>query len=262
MTTTEPIAEIADALYEARTNLKQIAPPRETFAVESVEAAQRVQDYNTSRWIKQGRRMVGRKIGLTSKAVQEQFGVNEPDFGILWADYAFQDRSTISMRRLMQPRMEAEVAFVMERAIDNPDASLEELLSSIAYTLPAIEIVDTAVANWNIKLFDTIADNASAGGYVLGTSPRKVTDVDLRLGGVVMSRNAVPVSLGVGAACLGHPFNATLWLARKMATLGRPIGEGDIVLSGALSPMTPAEAGDVYSVEIQGFAPLQVAFAS
>lgn len=261
MTTIETITQIADTVFEARNSLKQIKPPRETFAIDSIEAAQQVQDYNTKRWIKQGRRMVGRKIGLTSKAVQEQFGVDEPDFGILWADYAFEDRTTVSMRRLMQPRMEAEVAFVMARAIDNPDATLQELISAIAYALPAIEIVDTAIENWNIKLFDTIADNASAGGYVLGTSPRKVTDLDLRLGGVVISRNAVPVSLGVGGACLGHPFNATLWLARKMASLGRPIGVGDIVLSGALSPMTPAAAGDVYSVEIQGFAPLQVAFA-
>lgn len=258
----EKTVEIADAIYEARHNLKQIKPPRETFAIDSIDEAQKVQDYNTNRWIKLGRRMVGRKIGLTSRAVQEQFGVNEPDFGILWADYAFEDRATVSMRRLMQPRMEAEVAFVMDRAIDNPDATLQELISAIAYALPAIEIVDTAIENWNIKLFDTIADNASAGGYVLGNSPRKVMDVDLRLGGVVMSRNAVPVSLGVGAACLGHPLNATLWLARKMASLGRPIGAGDIVLSGALSPMTPAAAGDVYSVEIQGFAPLQVAFTN
>lgn len=260
MATNDQIAEIADAVHQARTNLKQIKPLRETYALDTFEDAQKVQDYNTDRWIKQGRRMVGRKIGLTSKVVQEQFGVNEPDFGILWADYAFEDRSTISMRQLMQPRMEAEVAFVMERAIDNPEASLQELIAAVAYALPAIEIVDTAIENWNIKLFDTIADNASAGGYVLGTSPRKVTDVDLRLGGAVMSRNAVPVSLGVGAACLGHPLNATLWLARKMASLGRPIGAGDIVLSGALSPMTPAAANDVYSVEIQGFAPVQVAF--
>lgn len=262
MTTIDKAVEIADAIYDARTKLKQIKPPRETFAADSIEQAQKVQDYNTTRWIKQGRRMVGRKIGLTSSAVQEQFGVNEPDFGILWSDYAFDDRATISMRRFMQPRVEAEIAFVMDRAIENPDATLQELISAIAYALPAIEIVDTAIENWNIKLFDTIADNASAGGYVLGTSPRKVTEVDLKLGGVVMSRNAVPVSLGVGAACLGHPFNATLWLARKMASLGRPIGAGDIVLSGALSPMTPVTQGDVYAVEVQGFAPLQVAFAS
>lgn len=259
---TDRTAEIADAIYDARNSLRQIKPPRETFALDSIEAAQDVQDYNTSRWIRQGRRMVGRKIGLTSKVVQEQFGVSEPDFGILWADYAFDDRATVSMRRLMQPRMEAEIAFVMDRTLDNPDVTLQDLISAIAYALPAIEIVDTAIENWNIKLFDTIADNASAGGYVLGTSPRKVTDVDLRLGGVVMSRNAMPVSLGVGAACLGHPFHATLWLARKMVALGKPIGAGDIVLSGALSPMTPVAAGDVYSVEIQGFAPLQVAFSS
>ena len=254
------IAEMADALYRARTDLKQIDPLRGTFSLASVDDAYAIQDRNTERWLAEGRRIVGRKIGLTSKAVQTQLGVDEPDFGVLWADYAFADGEEVDTARFMQPRAEAEIAFVMERAIDDPEASMSDLVAAIAYALPAVEIVDTAIGNWDIKLVDTVADNASGGGFALGTSPRRVTDLDLRLGGAILSRNGAAVSMGLGAACLGHPFNATLWLARKMASLGRPVAAGDIVLSGALGPMVPVSAGDVYTIEIQGFAPLQIAF--
>jgi len=254
------IAEMAEAVYRARTDLKQIAALRDSFALASIEDAYAVQNRNTERWLAGGRRIVGRKIGLTSKAVQAQLGVDEPDFGVLWADYAFADGDTVDTGRFMQPRVEAEIAFVMERAMEDPEASLTDLIAAIAYAVPAVEIVDTAIADWNIKLFDTVADNASGGGFALGTGPRKVTDMDLRLCGAILSRNGAPVSTGLGAACMGHPFNATLWLARKMASLGRPMGPGDIVLSGALGPMVPVTPGDVYVIEIQGFAPLQIAF--
>jgi 2-keto-4-pentenoate hydratase len=134
-------------------------------------------------------------------------------------------------------------------------------MRAVAYAVPAVEIVDSAVADWNIRLVDTIADNASAGGFALGTSPRRITDVDMRLGGAILSRNGQPQSMGLGAACLGHPLNATLWLARKMASLGRPMDAGDIVLSGALGPIVPVAAGDVLAIEIQGFEPFQIGFA-
>ncbi len=257
---TADVQAIADALYRARSDLKQIAPPRETMDLERVEDAQAIQDANTKRWLAEGRRMVGRKIGLTSKAVQAQIGVDEPDYGVLWADYAFTNGDTLPVTRFMQPRVEIEIAFVMERGIDDPNASMTELMRAVGFALPAVEIVDSAVADWNIRLVDTIADNASGGGFALGTSPRKITDVDLRLGGAILSRNGVAESTGLGAACLGHPLNATLWLARKMATLGRPMAEGDIVLSGALGPMIPAGGGDVFGVEIQGFETFQIAF--
>ncbi|MEW5423338.1 2-keto-4-pentenoate hydratase [Amorphus sp. 3PC139-8] len=257
---TANVERIAESLFEARTHLKQVAPPRETMGLTTVAEAQAVQDRNTERWLSAGRRMVGRKIGLTSKAVQAQIGVNEPDYGVLWADYGFSGGDAVPISRFMQPRAEAEVAFVMERAVSDPQASMTDLMRSVAYALPALEIVDSAVANWDIRLVDTIADNASGGGFALGTSPRRITDVDLRLGGAILSRNGVAESLGVGAACLGHPLAATLWLARKMATLGRPLDEGDIVLSGALGPMIPVAAGDVFSIEIQGFEPFQIAF--
>lgn len=257
---TANVERIADSLYEARTQLTQIAPPRETMGLATVAEAQAVQDLNTKRWLAGGRRMVGRKIGLTSKAVQDQIGVDEPDYGVLWADYGFTAGDAVPISRFMQPRAEIEVAFVMDRAVADPQASMSDLMRSVAYALPAVEIVDSAISDWNIRLVDTIADNASGGGFALGTSPRRITDVDLRLGGAILSRNGVADSVGVGAACLGHPLAATLWLARKMATLGRPLDEGDIVLSGALGPMIPVAASDVFSIEIQGFEPFQIVF--
>lgn len=258
---TPSIEAAAEALWAARRDLKPIPPLRETHGLGDPDDAYRVQDVNTVRRLAEGRRLVGRKIGLTSKAVQAQLGVDQPDYGVLWDDFAFSDGDTVATSRFMQPKVEAEVALVMARPVADPAASMTEVVAAVAYALPAVEIVDSAIADWAIGLADTIADNASGGGFALGLSPRKVTEVDLRLGGAVLSRNGRIASTGVGAACLGHPFNALLWLARKMAAIGRPLAEGDVVLSGALGPMVPAAAGDVFSIEIQGFAPLHLGFA-
>lgn len=257
---TATIEDMVEAIWEARSKLRQIPPLRESHGLSRVEDAQAVQDAVTARALADGRRLVGRKIGLTSAAVQAQMGVDAPDYGVLWADYAFASGDEVAMSRFMQPRAEGEIALVMARGISDPEASMTELISAIAYALPAIEIVDTAIADWNIGLVDTIADNASGGGFALGTGPRALAGLDLRLAGMAMSRNGATVSTGVGAACMGHPLNATLWLARKMATLGRPMEPGDVVLSGALGPVVPVAAGDVFTLEIQGFEPLQIAF--
>lgn len=255
------IDEMAEALFWARTELRQIPPLREAMGLATIEDAQAVQEATVRRWLAGGRRLVGRKIGLTSKAVQGQMGVSEPDYGVLWGDYGFAAGDTVDMARFMQPRAEAEVAFLMARRIDDPLAQMPELMRAIAYAVPAVEIVDSAIADWNIRLVDTVADNASGGGFALGPSPRSLDGLDLRLCGMVMSRNGETVSTGVGAACLGHPLSAMLWLVRKMAELGRPVEEGDVVLSGALGPVVPVRGGDVFTIEIAGFQPFQVGFA-
>lgn len=258
---TARIEDMAAAVIAARTDLKQIPPLRETMGLSAIADAQAVQEATTQHWLAAGRRVVGRKIGLTSKAVQAQLGVDEPDYGVLWGDYAFSQGDTVDMARFMQPKAEAEVALVMERGLDDPEAQMADLIRAVGYALPAVEIVDSAIADWNIRLVDTVADNASGGGYALGTSPRKLDGLDLRLCGMVMSCNGAEVSMGLGAACLGHPLNATLWLVRKMAALGRPVVAGDIILSGALGPMVPVRSGDVFTIEIAGFQPFSVGFA-
>ncbi len=255
-------AQVADVIFNARRNGIPVPPVSQTYGVTDAGAAYGIQDINTKRWVGEGRRIVGRKIGLTSKAVQAQPGVSEPDYGMLWGDLAYGDGDIVPISKFMQPRVEAEIAFVMDRAVASPDVTLTELISAVDYAVPSVEIVDSAVADWKITLADTIADNASAGGFALGTSPRKVSDIDLKLAGMLLTKNGAHASLGVGAACLGHPLIATLWLARIMARVGRPLEAGDIVLSGALGPMVPAAAGDHFTVEIQGFSPFSIEFGA
>jgi 2-keto-4-pentenoate hydratase len=261
MSSSDSIAKAAEAIDQARQSGSAIARVSETFGLPDPNAAYAVQETNTKRWLATGRRISGRKIGLTSKAIQTQLGVDQPDYGMLWADRAWLENEPVPTSSLIQPRVEAEIAFVMGRSISSPDAGITELMSAIEYVLPAVEVVDSAIEAWKITLIDTIADNASAAGYVLGTSPRKLDGLDLRLCGMMISRSGEIVSLGTGAACLGNPLNAALWLARKMAEVGSPLSEGDVVLSGALGPMVDAKARDRFHVEIQGFAPFSFEFS-
>ena len=237
-----------------------IAPVRGELDGPTAELAYQIQEINTSHWSAAGRRIVGCKIGLTSKAVQQQLGVDQPDFGVLFADMEVPNGGEVPAARLLQPRAEAEVACVLDRDLTDPDPATSEVLRAIAYVLPAIEIVDSRIQDWKISLVDTIADNASSALYVLGTEPRAASDVDLRLCGMVLTKNDAVVATGAGAACLGHPLNAVRWLAATMVAKGRPLRAGDVVLSGALGPMTAVAAGDLVRAEIAGLGAVSVKF--
>jgi 2-keto-4-pentenoate hydratase len=237
-----------------------IAPVRGSLDGATADLAYEIQDINTRHWSAAGRRIVGRKIGLTSKAVQQQLGVDQPDFGILFADMEVPNGGEVAVSRLLQPRAEAEVACVLGSDLSAADPTVSEVLRAIAYVLPAIEIVDSRIQDWKISLVDTIADNASSALYVLGTEPRATSDVDLRLCGMVMAKNDAIVATGAGAACLGHPLNAVRWLASTMVSKGRALRAGDVVLSGALGPMTSVAAGDVVRAEIAGLGTVSVKF--
>ena len=259
---TKLIESVAAKLRGAAESGKPIAPIREELASGGVAAAYAVQNANTEHALKQGRRLVGRKIGLTSKSVQKQLGVDSPDFGMLFADMAFNDAEEVALGKVMQPKVEAEVAFVLEKDVTHEQATLPDLVSAVAYALPAIEIVGSRIANWDIKLLDTVADNASAGLFVLGAEPRKLDGLDLRLCGMVMELKGEAASVGAGAACLGHPLNAALWLARTMVEVGRPLKAGDVVMSGALGPMVAVKPGDVIDTRINGLGSVRAAFAA
>jgi 2-keto-4-pentenoate hydratase len=239
-----------------------VAPIRDRIDAGDVAAAYRVQDINTGRWEAQGRKLSGRKIGLTAKSVQAQLGVDQPDYGVLFADMEVQDGGEIALGRVLQPKVEAEVAFVISAPLADEQLTMTSLMAAVGFALPAIEIVGSRVSNWDIRIADTVADNASSGLYALGQTPRQLTDFDLRLCGMVMLRNGEPVSVGAGAACLGSPLNATLWLARTMARAGRPLGPGDVVLSGALGPMVAARPGDVFEARINRLGTVSVGFAA
>ncbi|NVK19478.1 MAG: fumarylacetoacetate hydrolase family protein [Methylocystaceae bacterium] len=256
------IQKSADMLWDAWNTNKPTTPIRELLGETDVEAAYAVQEINTKRWLEQGRRLSGRKIGLTSKAVQTQLGVDQPDYGMLFSDMDIPDGEEISFATCHQPKVEAEIAFVMGKDMDDPDVTTTEVMASIEYALPAIEVVGSRVADWNIRITDTIADNASSGLYVLGQTPVKIGDFDPRLCGMVLFNRGEPVSVGAGAACLGSPINSTLWLARVMAKAGRPLKAGDVVLSGALGPMAAVTPGEVYEARIQGLGSVRAAFSA
>ncbi|MBB5374290.1 2-keto-4-pentenoate hydratase [Acidocella aromatica] len=261
MSSQESIRQAADLLFEAARSGKPAAPIRTLLAEGDVEAAYAVQAINTQRAVDAGRRLVGRKIGLTSLAVQKQLGVGQPDYGMLFADMARGDAEEVALSDVLQPKVEAEIAFVLGRDLTEPQLTAADLFRAIEYAVPAIEIVGSRVANWDIRITDTIADNASSGLYVLGSRPVTLKDFDPRLCGMVMEKSGEPVSVGAGAACLGSPLNAALWLAKVMAKLGRPLLAGDTILSGALGPMVGVQPGDVFDVRIEGLGAVRAAFA-
>lgn len=258
----QTIRAAAERLRQAAETGRAIPPLRDELAAGGVPAAYAVQQANTEFWLKQGRRLVGRKIGLTSKSVQKQLGVDAPDFGMLYADMALYDGEDVALGRVMQPKVEAEVAIVLERDLDQPGMSLAEVISATAYAVPAIEIVGSRIENWNIKLLDTIADNASSGLFVLGGEPKRLDGLDLRMAGMVMERRGEPVSVGAGAACLGNPLNAAVWLARTMVEVGNPLKAGDVIMTGALGPMVTVAPGDVIDVRINGLGSVRAVFAA
>ncbi|ABB11300.1 MULTISPECIES: 2-keto-4-pentenoate hydratase [Burkholderia] len=256
----DQIQHVADRLRRAESTGDFIEPLHRANAALSIDDAYAIQQLNIQRRISAGSRRVGCKIGLTSAAVQKQLGVDQPDFGVLLDDMAYGDQETVPWSALSQPKIEAEVAFVMGRdiACDNPGHL--DLLHAIEYVLPALEIVGSRIRDWEIGIVDTIADNASSSAFVLGNRPVKLSDVDLRLCGMVTERRGEVVSLGVGAACMGHPVNALVWLARTMAARGVPLRAGDVVLSGALGPMVNVRPGDVFEAQIQGLGAVRASF--
>ncbi|SCK55508.1 2-keto-4-pentenoate hydratase [Variovorax sp. HW608] len=245
----DPPAEIlhaaASSLREARAERRTIPRVSETYGIAGLEAAYQVAEINTrARLEEPGRRIVGLKIGLTSKAVQQQLGVDRPDLGVLFDDTEFLDGDAVPASRLTQPKVEAEVAFVVGRDLTASAPTWSEFLNAIAYALPALEIVDSAIQDWKITLVDTVADNASAGLYVLGHQPVAIGTLDLGAIGMALSVDGTVASVGSGAACLGHPLRAAHWLAGAMAARGQPLRAGQVILSGALGPMVPLKAGD------------------
>lgn len=229
-----------------------LPPIRDAFAPGDIASAYQVQLAQVRRWTEAGRRVAGRKIGLTSKVVQAQLGVDEPDFGHLFADMVFGDNETLPIDRLQQPKVEAEVALILSRDLDDPDTSVADLLDAVAWVVPAIEIVSSRIADWQINILDTVADNASSGLVALGGPARRLSGLDLVNCGMTMTVNGVEASNGVGAACLGSPLNAATWLARRSAALGRPLRRGELILTGALGPMVAVGPGDAVSATIEG----------
>lgn len=260
--TPSQIQAAAAALREAASTGRFIDPLREQYPQLDEASAYAIQRHNNEIRLSNGQSRTGCKIGLTSRSVQKQLGVDQPDFGMLFDTMAYGDSEPIDIAQLHQPRVEAEIAFVLDRDIVCEHPTTVETIAAIAYALPALEIVGSRIANWNIRVVDTVSDNASSCAYVLGGEPRLLRDFDIRLCGMVLERRGQPVSVGAGAACLGHPLNAVTWLARTMVRMGNPLRAGDVLLSGALGPMVAANAGDVFDARINGLGSVRACFES
>ncbi len=256
------LAERLAAAEFAREPCQYLREEIASIGTDPVAAAYAIQQLNVQRRLDAGARIVGRKIGLTSTAVQQQLGVDSPDYGCLYADTAYGDNEQIPINRLMQPKVEAEIVLVLERDLTSERHTVADVLSATAYALPALEIVDSRIADWNIGLTDTIADNASCGVFVLGSSPTSLSRFDLVDCAMRLTENGVQVSHGQGSACLGNPLNAACWLADRMVKLGTPLRAGDILLTGALGPMRPVRAGADYFAEIEGLGRVRTRFSS
>ncbi|WP_237690195.1 2-keto-4-pentenoate hydratase [Nocardioides panacisoli] len=260
----DAVSAAVDRLAQAQDQRVPCAPVRDLIGTDDLDAAYAVQQGLVARRLDAGVTVVGRKIGATSEAVQRQLGVDRPDFGYLLSDMDVSHQHPISMRTLVQPRVEAEVAFVLSREIapqDEADITLDLVRDAVDVALPALEIVDSRIADWDIAFTDTVADNASSGLFVVGREGRPLDEMEPREVTMSLRVNGEERSAGNGAACLGDPLEALRWLAVQAHRFGDPLRTGHLVLSGALGPFVPFVPGDRVEATVSGFAPLVAEFA-
>lgn len=258
-----PETTAADRLWDAAERHAPCPPVRDLIAADDVEGAYAVAQHNVARVQRErGWRLCGHKIGLTSPVVQRQLGVDRPDFGVLFAELAHADGEEVPVDDLLQPRVEAEVALVLGRDLDLGVHTIADVIGAVDYVLPALEIVDSRIAGWDITFVDTVADNASAGRYVLGTVPVRLDGLDLAEVAMTMTVDGAEASTGIGRACLGNPLIAARWLADTMSQAGTPLRAGGVVLTGALGPMVPVEPGAQVVADISGIGTVATRFAA
>jgi 2-keto-4-pentenoate hydratase len=259
-TKAEQIAEQLDTAWRTR---MPITPISETVATDDIATAYAIQAHWTKLRLERGEEIVGRKIGLTSKAIQQQLGVSEPDYGTLWQSSFYQaegGRVTIPASEFLQPRIEGEVAFLIGDRLRGPDVSPEQVLATVKAFAAGVEIVDSRIADWKIKLVDTIADNASYGGFTLGPWDEAVARSDLSSLVLKIRHNGAAAAEGPASAVMGHPAVSTAWLANKLSEFGVALEPGDIVISGGITKMLPIARGDEFLFSLSGQPELTVSF--
>ena len=254
------IKQLGDALYDALTAGKTLAPLTSRHEGITVDDAYAIQQQLMKRRLAAGEKVIGKKIGVTSQAVMDMLGVGQPDFGWLTDAMVYNEGESIPMSRLIQPKAEGEIAFVLKKTLKGPGVSVADVLAATEGVMACFEIVDSRIENWKIKIQDTVADNASCGVFVLGDRLVNVRDVDLATCGMVLEKNGEIAATGAGAAALGHPANAVAWLANTLGAHGTALEAGEVVLSGSLAAMVPVKAGDSLRVAIGGIGGCSVRF--
>lgn len=256
------VDQSARLLLEAYRTRQPIAPLTATFPDLTIADAYRIQLAQVEAWRADGRRVLGRKVGLTSPAMQAQMGVTQPDFGHLTDDMFFAEHAPVAADRFLQPRAEPEVAFVLGRDLVGPGVTVAAAAAAVDFVLPALEIIDSRIADWQIGIVDTIADNASSGGLVLGSTARRLGEIDLRLGGCVLHRNGEIAGTGAGGAVLGSPLNSLAWLANTLGEQGESLQAGQVILPGSITASILFGAGDVITATIAGLGSVTAVIAA
>jgi 2-oxopent-4-enoate/cis-2-oxohex-4-enoate hydratase len=256
------IEEYGLELYRALRAAEAVDPLTDRTSAITIEEAYAIQSVlNRLRVERDGERVVGKKIGVTSRAVQEMLGVRQPDFGILTDAMEHPVGEAIPLAPMVQPRVEGEIAFLLARDLEGPGVTAADVLRATESVLPCIEIVDSRIRDWRIRIQDTVADNASSGSFVLGEQAAFASGLDLALCGMVLERNGEVATTGAGAATLGSPVRAVAWLANTLGALGAPLRAGEVVLSGSLGELVPIGPGDHVRVRIDRVGEVSARFA-
>ena len=256
----ELITRLGDELYDALVNCRVVDPLTTRHPEITIEDAYRIQQRLNARRTEAGETIIGKKIGVTSKAVMNMLGVYQPDFGLLTDGMVYNEGQAIPANTLIQPKAEGEIAFILKKDLVGPGVSAADVIAATEGVMACFEIVDSRIRGWKIKIQDTVADNASCGVFVLGDRVVSPLDVDLNTCGMVLEKNGEIVATGAGAAALGAPANAVAWLANTLGALGIPLKAGEVILSGSLAIMVPVVAGDSLRVSIGGIGGCSVRF--
>lgn len=248
------------ALHEALIARRPIAPLTEQYPQLSVEDAYQIQLAMIQPRLDAGEQVIGKKIGVTSQVVMNMLGVDQPDFGHLLSGMLHTDGAAIACADLIAPKAEGEIAFVLKDDLIGPGVTLVDVIRATAYVMPCFEIVDSRIKDWKIRIQDTVADNASAAAFVLGDGGADPRDIDLACVGMTLEKNGEIVATGAGAAALGHPANAVVWLANTLGRLGIGLKKGEVILSGSLAAMVPVQPGDQLRMSLGGIGSASVRF--
>ena len=258
--TQKQIHQEARQLYQAEKDKRTLQPFTERYPQIAPEESYRIQLALIEMKKADGAKIVGKKIGLTSKAMQKMLNVDQPDYGHILDHMVLQDAAALSVAELIQPKIEPEIAFILDRELKGPGVTPIGVLAATRFVVPALEIIDSRIEGWKIKLCDTIADNASSARIVLGNSPKRVDEFDLKLVGMVLEKNGDIVQTGAGGAVLGHPAVAVAWLANAVGQFDVSLGAGEIVMPGALCAATDVRAGDLLQASFAGLGSVSVRF--